>query len=106
MHVRRRCVAAVLTILFPGCGGSGGGPTPPSPPGGGTPTSQNPCPASSITADSRPSRGVEDQRIARREDKKRAIDGDPRYRVFDSLSLHREAQQWRARQGIPPPTTA
>src|SRR5690349_19313533 len=92
MHLRRWSVAAVLALLLPGCGGSSGGGTP-NPPGGGTASSQNPCPAASIAAESRPS----DQTDERRADKRRAIDGDPRYRVFDSLSLHREAQQWRER---------
>ena len=104
--MRLRCwsVAAVLTVLLPGCGGSGGGggTTPPPAPGGGTPGSQNPCPSSAVTADSRPSRLADEQRAVRRADKARAIDGDPRYRVFDSLSLNREARQWRARQGIQP----
>ena len=99
MDLRRWCAAAVLTCLLPACGGSGGGGNrPPTTPGGGTGNSQNPCPASTIAAESRPSLDAE----ARRADKRRAIDGDPRYRVFDSLSLHREAQQWRGRQGIPP----
>lgn len=95
MRLRRWCAVAVLALLA-GCGGSsgGGGGTPP-PSGGGGANSQNPCPASSLTAASPPSR-LSDERRA---DKKRAIDGDSRYRVFDSLSLHREAQQWRERSG-------
>ena len=101
MRSRRWLPVAVLTFLLPGCGGSGGGNTPP-PPGGGTPNSQNPCPASALTVESRPSQGLEE----RRADKRRAIDGDPRYRVFDSLSLHREARQWRAARGIPPAAAA
>ena len=34
-------------------------------------------------------------------DKTRAVDGGHRFRIFDSLSLHREARQWRQRQGLP-----
>jgi hypothetical protein len=100
--MRFRCwsVAAVLALLLPGCGGSSGGGTPN--PGGGTSSSQNPCPAGTITAESRPS----DQADERRADKRRAIDGDPRYRVFDALSLHREAQQWRERSGRNVPALA
>jgi hypothetical protein len=95
MRLRRWCAVAALTFVLPGCGGSsgGGGGTPP--PIGGSSNSQNPCPISSLTADTRPSTVSEE----RRADKRRAVDGDPRYRVFDSLSLHREAQQWRRRPG-------
>ena len=103
MRLRRWCAPAALLVLLQACGGSsggGGGSTPPNTPGTGT--SQNPCPASTITAEFAPSRISEE----RRADKKRAIDGDPRYRVFDSLSLHREAAQWRARRGVPPTVTA
>ena len=102
MRFRRWSAVAALTMLLPGCGGSGGGTTPPpAPGGGGTPSSQNPCPSTTTTALSRPSRLADEVRAERRLDKARAIDGDPRYRVFDSLSLHREAQQWRARAGAP-----
>ena len=92
----RSWAVTVLFFLLQGCGGSsGGGGGTPNPPGGGGGTSQNPCPASALTAETFSSRLQEE----RRADKKRAIDGDSRFRVFDSLSLHREAQQWREREG-------
>ena len=103
----RSWTVAVLFLLLQGCGGSsGGGGGTPNPPGGGGGggggTSQNPCPASSLTAETSSSRVQEE----RRADKKRAIDGDSRFRVFDSLSLHREAQQWRERAGRRVPARA
>jgi hypothetical protein len=96
----RSWTVTVLFLFLQGCGGSsGGGGGTPNPPGGGGGggggTSQNPCPTSALTAETFSSRLQEE----RRADKKRAIDGDSRYRVFDSLSLHREAQQWRERAG-------
>ena len=103
MRLRRWCAPAALLALLQACGGSsggGGGSTPPNTPGTGT--SQNPCPTTTITAEFAPS-GIREERRA---DKKRAIDGDPRFRVFDSLSLHREAAQWRERRGVPPTLTA
>ena len=97
MRLRRWYAPAALLALLQACGGSsGGGGNPPPPPAGGG-TSQNPCPTT-ITAELVPSRITEE----RRADKKRAIDGDPRYRVFDSLALHREAAQWRERRGARP----
>ena len=94
----RAWAVAVLFLFLQGCGGSSGGgggtPTPPGGGGGGG-SSQNPCPTSATTAETLPSR-IQDERRA---DKKRAIDGDSRFRLFDSLSLHREAQQWRERDG-------
>ena len=98
----RSWAVAVLFLFLQGCGGSSGGGTP-TPPGGGGGggggSSQNPCPTSATTAETLPSR-IQDERRA---DKKRAIDGDSRYRLFDSLSLHREARQWRERTGRPSP---
>src|SRR5688572_31534496 len=92
-----RWYAPAALALLQACGGSSGGGGTPSPPSPGGGTSQNPCPTT-ITAEIVPSRITEE----RRADKKRAIDGDPRYRVFDSLSLHREAAQWRERRGARP----
>jgi hypothetical protein len=42
--------------------------------------------------------------MARAEEKRRAVDSGHRYRIFDSLSLHREARQWRER--LPPVAAA
>jgi hypothetical protein len=100
MRLRRWGATPALIALLQACSGSsggGGGSTPPNTPGTGT--SQNPCTASTITAEFAPSPVAEE----RRADKKLAIDGDPRFRVFDSLSLHREAAQWRERRGAPQP---
>ena len=95
MRIRRWSTVAALGFILQGCGGSGGGSTtPPTTPPTGTP--QNPC---TNTAVERPPSAISLEALARAEDKRRAVDGDARYRVIDSLSLHREARQWRERRG-------
>src|SRR5688500_2268048 len=89
MRIYRCCVVVVLALLLPGCkGGDGGSPTSPSPG-----TSTNPC-TNALTAEQLALPPVDEQL---RSDKRSAVDRDTRYRVFDALSLHREAAQWRER---------
>ncbi len=90
MRIYRCFVIAALGLLLQGCkgGSSSGGPNPP-PPG----TSTNPC-SNALTSELlAPAPADEQLRI----DKRSAVDRDTRYRVFDALSLHREAAQWRER---------
>jgi hypothetical protein len=91
MRIRRFLLLAALALLpLPACNGGGnGGPTSPAPPG----TSTNPC-TNALTAEDIPPARVDEQL---RTDKREAIDRDTRYRVFDALSFHREAAQWRER---------
>ena len=88
-----RCLAAAALGLVPllGCqGGSGNGsPTAPTP---GNPS--NPC-ATALVADLAASAQPDE---SRRQEKRAAVDRHSRYRVFDALSLHREAVQWRQRR--------
>src|SRR5688500_8412259 len=86
----RRCLAAAALGLLPlsGCqGGGNGSPTAPNP---GNPS--NPCGTALAADQSAPAPPDE----TRRHDKRTALDRGGRYRVFDALSLHREAAQWRA----------
>jgi hypothetical protein len=87
MRLRRCLLVAILGLApLPACKGNGdGSPTSPSP---GTPT--NPC-SNALTAE-QPEAPVNE---SVRQDKREAVDRDTRYRVFDALSLHREAAQWR-----------
>ena len=90
MRIYRCCVVVVLALLLPGCkGGDGGSPTAPGPPGNTT----NPC-STALTAEQLAPAAANEQL---RSDKRTAVDRDTRYRVFDALSLHREAAQWRER---------
>ena len=89
MRVYRCFVVAALGLLLQGCDGGGTGtPTTPNP---GTPT--NPCSNALASEQLAPAPADEQHRV----DKRSAIDRDSRYRVFDSLSLHREAAEWRER---------
>ena len=106
MRIYRCSVVVVLALLLPGCsgGGDGGSPTAPGPG-----TSTNPC-GTALTAEQF-AQAAPDEQL--RSDKRTAVDRDTRYRVFDALSLHREAAQWRDRTGrdrrqdpAPPPAQA
>ncbi len=91
MRIYRCSVVVVLALLLPGCnGGDGGSPTAPAP-GSNT----NPC-GTALTAEQFVQAPPDEQL---RSDKRTALDRDTRYRVFDALSLHREAAQWRERTG-------
>jgi hypothetical protein len=69
-----------------GGGGNGGGTTPPPPAG------QNPCATASLeTGEELVLRGDEQAAAAARARKNAVIDGDPRWRVLDSLWTHRQA---------------
>src|SRR5687767_8860145 len=94
MRLLRWIPVVTLALVVQGCGGSSGGgtPRPPTTPPG-TGTSQNPC---SSTSSSFARSG---ESAARATEKRRAVDGSSRFRVIDSLSLHREAAQWRERLG-------
>jgi hypothetical protein len=93
-RLRWASVVVALGFVLQGCGGSSGGGsnTPPTPPPG-TGNSQNPCSTASANA------AILAEPTLRSEEKRRAVDGNSRSRVIDSLSLHREAAQWRERAG-------
>jgi hypothetical protein len=80
----KRFVAVVgLGLLASACGSSSGSSNPP-------PTSTNPC---ASAADESDQTGIElpaEERAARRLLKTNVVDGNPRWRVFDSLWTHRE----------------
>ena len=98
MRILRWSAVVALGVFLQGCGGSSGGgsPTPPTtPPGTGTP--QNPCSTASATSARFGETTAAEQ--VRADEKRRRVDGSSRYRVIDSLSLHREAAQWRERRG-------
>ena len=89
MRISRCLVVAALGLLLQGCkGGSDSGSSSPPP---GTGSSSNPCSTAVTSEEVAP---VDEQL---RTDKRSALDRDPRYRVFEALSLHREAAQWRER---------
>ncbi len=88
MLVNRWLVAAAL-LLLPGCKGGSGGGSSPNPP----PPTTNPC-STAVAPEGLATAPVDVQHSI---DKREAIDRDPRYGVFDALSLHREAAGWRAR---------
>jgi hypothetical protein len=96
MRLCRCCLVAVLGLgVLQGCSGGSGNGSPNPNPNPGTPT--NPC-ANALTTEQLATAPVDEQL---RIDKRSAIDRDTRYRVFDALSLHREAAEWRARSVRP-----
>jgi hypothetical protein len=88
MRISRCLLVAALGLVLQGCkgGSSSGSPSP-----GGSGSSTNPCSTAVTSEEIAPV----DELL--RTDKRSALDRDSRFRVFEALSLHREAAQWRER---------
>ncbi|OFW11345.1 MAG: hypothetical protein A3H96_18845 [Acidobacteria bacterium RIFCSPLOWO2_02_FULL_67_36] len=95
-RARTISTAFLLAIGLAACGGSSGSSNSPTPP-----TTQNPCAATFATAEADVPASPQAT-----EDKRRAIDGNPRWRVLDALWLHRAQGRDRQPTLMPRPQLA